>query len=223
MRNKIFKLILASLALILTITGMSIAFAWYTNIDYIGSIDADTEGLSFYYTLDDDITKNKKSYQIDNLNFFDIDNENELKYFDQMVTRIKLVIRNNDETPKNYTIGFESQKIANEANTSIAYPAGIISKEAAIPHNGATTIEGLFPASVTSNSESYTDTLTGRLEGKGSGSREEIIYLFVFGVQEIDSAGNEFLVDINGVRVKYNFNITIEATNISSGPSVSEK
>ena len=212
MKNKIIKTALVAFAFIFTIASLTITLAWYTNINKIGSIDAEASDVTISYTINDDTKINEKSYRVDNLSFFDLTNNNELKYFNSMVNPIKLHITNHDKTEKSLSITFQaakSIKMDGDIKASVAYPASIISALSDLDISSSTSVGDLIPAEAINNDSSYELTIESSIPANSSID----IYVHLFGVQEIKSSDNSFLFNPDGSVVEYEFKLIIEAAN----------
>ncbi len=219
-KGNIVKLILIAVAFIFSIASFTI-YAWYTNVDYVGSLDAEAEGLSFYYTLGDSTSKNVKSYDIKNLAFFDPQSNSEIRYFDSMSTKVSIGLANNDDLDKEYTITYVAKKRVtkeNQVNKSVAYPAGIISEAQSLVTDNIKNVGELIAGNnVTSNETEFSYSFNGQIKGKTN----KTVYLYLAGIQEIATASNnDFLINEAGQKISYSFKLTIQAKNISTGPSV---
>ena len=51
MKNKIFKSVMSVVAVAFTIASLSMIFAWYTNVNKVGEIDAESNDISITYTI----------------------------------------------------------------------------------------------------------------------------------------------------------------------------
>lgn len=209
MNKKIIKPVILSITAIVILVISTIVYAWYTNTDRVNQeIDGSTDDIVLDYNINDAETTTT-SYKISNLTFFDIDNENELKYLSSMAVCLKLNITNYSKNDVDVTVSFDSieqeKKDENEKVISNAYVEGIVS-----------TKEEEF--SVTTDKT----TINNYIERSGKISNLEknkstIIYIYLFGVQTVDSATNEdflYKIDENGDKsyTKYDFTITINAT-----------
>lgn len=230
MKQRLIKLIAVFLAFGVVVA-VSITYAWYTYTNYIGTIDAETKDLALSYTINSgDI--NQTDYSITNLVFFDIDNEDELPYFEKMHTVIKLDFKYKSSENLNCYIQFRSEIKTTEARvstgtssttsstgttisspiiTSKAYVRGFISESDTLISNtedlANKSITDYIPEPNINNqntgyyvSQTFIKNLSSNIiEGEDSFT----LYLHLFGVQEIDSASNDFLSEI------YNFSIII--------------
>ena len=71
-----------------------IVFAWYINQEQTKSVDYITDGLVLQYEIDESGLYNQEEFEIKDVVFFDIDAENEGKYFNTMAKVITLDITN---------------------------------------------------------------------------------------------------------------------------------
>ena len=212
MKNKIFKVAVLCFGLVFALASMSVLFAWYTNVDKIGSIEGDTEEITITYNLDDSDMKNEKEYVISNLTFFDINKPNELSYLNSMSRRIKIVINNLDTTAKDVKVSFVAKKITKTDELgnkiSAAYPIGIIGTNMEIDASNKSNINDLLVGAT--NDEAHYEVASND-ECLGNNSLTK--YIHVFGSQDIPSSDNSFLINPDGTTVKYEFKIIIEAAN----------
>lgn len=225
--------ILSCVFLLLFIT-FSITYGWYTNTTMIGKIDAETKDITFSYKLNGG-ESNTQTYRIENLAFFDVDDPNELKYYQSMHTVIKIELENFSSDKVNYYIEFNSTKtiITEEGEkTSVAYVMGVITDSETL--NIDTTNESNSVSTYYPGYNTTSDVYTYRYDSQensqepleiNTGSNSEAkatLYLHLIGVQEIDTATNEFLFDEDGKPVGYEFTLTIHSDPVGSEPNVTE-
>ncbi len=229
MKQRVFKFIMVFI-LFGFVVSLTYTFAWYTYTSKIGKIDADTKDIAFTYTFNDSTEININSYSITNLTFFDIDDPYELKYFNDMHTVIKLDIENYSSDIIDYTIDFSTEisEIKDGENViSSAYVIGFIttSDDISITDNGSNSIsnyiQGNKNESGTTFSSRYNNDATNPLEiSDGNNQNSSVtLYLHLLGVQEIDTANNDFLFGKNGA-VSYEFTLTIKAVGRTKDPIV---
>ena len=231
MKQRVFKFIMVFI-LFGFVVSLTYTFAWYTYTSKIGKIDADTKDIAFTYTFNDSTEININSYSITNLTFFDIDDPYELKYFNDMHTVIKLDIENYSSDIIDYTIDFSTEiseiKDKDGENISRAYVIGFIttSDTISITDDGNNSIsnyiQGNKNESGTTFSSSYKNSDTNPLEisnGSNQNSSGVTLYLHLLGVQEIDTANNDFLFYKN-VAVSYKFTLTIKAVGRTKDPTI---
>ena len=229
---KIFdRIIKSGLLLFLLIVSIlvSISYGWYTNTVLIGKIDAETKEVTFSYKLDDSTT-NIIKYEVSNLAFFDVDSVDELKYFQTMHTVITIELENFSSDDVSYYLEFESIKSITQTNgdeSSIAYVAGIFSEteNLTITDNGTNSIS-TYMIQDYSTQTNYKTRYDSKVnlevnDGSNAGARKTI-YLHIFGVQEIDSATNEFLIDSTGNLISYDFTLSIHSMPGHDEPTVDE-
>ncbi len=224
--------ILSCVFLLLFIT-FSITYGWYTNTTMIGKIDAETKDITFSYKLNGG-ESNTQTYSIENLAFFDVDDPNELKYYQSMHTVIEIELENFSSDKVNYYVEFNSTKTITTVDgteegekTSVAYVMGVIttSETLEVVDNDSNSVSTYYPGYNTT-SDVYTNRYNSQeaLEintGSNSGAKATL-YLHLIGVQEIDTATNEFLFDENGQPVGYEFTLTIHSDPVGSEPNVTE-
>ncbi|MGM9969089.1 MAG: hypothetical protein ACI35S_01695 [Anaeroplasma sp.] len=226
MKNNTFKLIISFIAFVIVVVSLSFTYAWYTNTTKIGRLDAETKDIAFTYQLNDgdvNITK----YDVENLTFFDIDNSEELKFLNDMHTVIKLNIKNYSSDIIDYKISFEcskEEKKQNDIIVSRAYIVGFIttSKSLSIDDDGTNTISTYIHTNEDETNEKYISSFIGSLQ-KSTGSNTDCeveLYLHLLGVQDIDTASNDFLFNSNGTKVEYSFILSIEATGKTQDPEI---
>ena len=225
--NKLFKSGLLSVLLLLTVF-VSISYGWYTNTMLIGKIDAETKNVSFSYKLNGSET-NIVKYQVDNLAFFDVDSEDELKYFEKMHTVIKIELENFSSDEVSYYLKFESKKnyMYDEADVpiSIAYITGFFTESEELIFDGKTSISDFLNDDYLT-ADTYTSTFNSNVnlevnDGSNSGAKKTI-YLHLIGVQEIDKANNDFLYDSQGKEVEYQFSLTVHSEPGTNSPIVTD-
>lgn len=207
MNKKIIKPVILSITAIVILVISTIVYAWYTNTDRVNQeIDGSTDDIVLDYNINDEKTTTT-SYTINNLTFFDIDNENELKYLSSMAVCLKLNITNYSKSDVDVTVSFDSieqEKKDGDTVISNAYVEGIVStkEEEFLVTTDKTTINDYIVSS-------------GKISNLEK-SKSTTIYIYLFGVQTIDSATNEdFLYKIengNKTYTQYDFTITINAT-----------
>ena len=57
--KKIYGILLSLAVVLIAYVAISKAFGWYTNVDELGKIDAETKDFSFVYKIDDDEEVNR--------------------------------------------------------------------------------------------------------------------------------------------------------------------
>lgn len=208
--KKLIPIFVGCFALI--VVTISLTFAWYTERkETVEVIDANTSGISFAYTIDEGEVLNQQTYEINNLSFFDIDNNNELSYFDSMALKIEIKLTNtsnkaitltvNQAEPTHVTEG------AQDSYTSDAYVQCLFNTSNSLAITGLSNINDLITESNMSlieDLEAYGATIVGDTTTINSNC-QCIFYIYVFGVQLVDSATNDFLSQ------KYNFTINFSA------------
>lgn len=227
-RQLIYRIVIILVPILVAIASIPIIYAWYVNVIRTGKIDGSTKNVSINYTFDNGRTTstNSLTYTIDNLAFFDIDNEDETAYFSLMACDLEIHLENTSQSDMTYTVVFQTTKreiLDGEDNViSKSYVACYMT------NNPTTTIAALKTnGTVSGNSVTYTETTTSfqastaspeyALKASNSGTTDEAtIHLYLIGVQEIDSATNtDFLYsEAGGNRslTQYTFTITITGT-----------
>ncbi len=219
MKKRIFAIIFMIFAVVFSIASMSVTSAWYVNVTNIGRIDAETKDLTFAYRFNGN-EENELEYNVKNLTFFDITSSREIKYFLKMCTVVTLEISNNSNENVNYWINYYSNKTVLKENddiVSISYAASFILPNRLESVDEYNSINNLISAS-NSSSSSYSILF----EDQCLANDVKTLYLYLFGVQEIASANNSFLIDSTGKAIEYGFNITIHSEAAYSAPDVNE-
>lgn len=207
MNKKIIKPVILSITAIVILVISTIVYAWYTNTDRVNQeIDGSTDDIVLDYNINNEEVTTTP-YTISNLTFFDIDNENELKYLSSMAVCLELNITNYSKNAVDVTVSFDSvkqEKKDGETVISNAYVQGIVS-----------TKEEAFPVTIDKTKISDYIVTSGNVSNLEQ-NKSTTIYIYLFGVQMVDSATNEdFLYEIidgNKIYTKYDFTITINAT-----------
>lgn len=229
MKKKLIVSTTLSILLFFLFITFSVTYGWYTNVTKIGKIDAETKDITFSYKLNDG-EANQFEYSVINLAFFDVDDSSELKYFVKMHTVIKIELENFSSDVVNYSIGFESEKIkttVDSVDTSIAYIMGVITEDEniSITDNGTNTVSTYFEGYDTAKSNysyEYESKENLAINTGANSEAKATVYLHLIGVQEIDTATNEFLFDSQGNPKGYNFTITIHSEPINDDPVITE-
>ncbi len=222
-KKELLMYIIAPILLIgITIT---IIVAWYTNTHKIGNIEGDTSDNVISYTLND-TNVNVYKYSVSNLTFFDIDNVNETKYFLDMVTVVKLEIENVTNNSLYLTIDYSyipkyqytntistTTSASNIFNTTLPSGASAISKAYCygfISENKLEKTNIKENDSIENNISSYRSKIENI---KLSGKSQITYYLYLFGVQVIDTSNNDFL------KQKFNFTLSLTSKVQNTNPS----
>ncbi len=128
--KKLLYIILPSMALVATVLiTIAITHGWYTNMNKMAEIDANTKNSGFKYEINGE-TLEKDEYSISNLVFFDINSIYEGKYFNKMVYEIELDIENITDDDLTYSVTFEGfRQSYNDGSSvkSISYVGCIMS------------------------------------------------------------------------------------------------
>ena len=220
---KIIKSVILSVIFLLLLISFSITYAWYTRTSLIGKLDAETKDITFSYKINGG-KANPISYSITNLAFFDPEAPEELKYFVDMHTVIKIELENFSTAEVSYYIQFNSTKV--ETENSLAYVMGIIttSKDLDIVDNGTNTVGTYFNYDTSSDTYSFTYNSEANLEiNDGSNANAKAtLYLHLIGVQENPLATNNFLFNAEGKPIAYRFNLVIHSKPVNNDPIVTE-
>ncbi len=104
MKTRVFIIanLLLSIVLILVISGF--IFGWYVRTDKEEPVDVVTNGIVLSYTFDDSEEVNPETYEVNNITFFDIDNEGEGRYFTTMAVLLTLKVENRSKTNVDITV-----------------------------------------------------------------------------------------------------------------------
>mgnify|MGYP003305676052 CR=1 FL=1 len=223
--NSLFKSGLLSVVLLFTVL-VSISYGWYTNTSLIGKIDAETKNVSFSYKLNGS-ESNIVKYQVDNLAFFDVDSEDELKYFEDMHTVIKIDLENFSSDEVSYYLEFESEKSymydENNEPTSIAYIIGFFTESEELNLTGKTSIADFLNVDYLDSDKctaTYNSSVNLEINDGSNTGAKKTIYLHLIGVQEVDKATNDFLYDNQGNRIEYQFTLTVHSEPEKNDPIV---
>lgn len=225
MNKKIIKPVILSITAIVILVISTIVYAWYTNTDRVNQeIDGSTDDIVLDYNINNEETTTT-SYKISNLTFFDIDNENELKYLSSMAVCLELNITNYSKNDVDVTVSFKSDKKEKKDEDekeviSNAYVEGIVLSKDKVSDDGKLEIPEKYKTIsdyITANKTTINDDIvsSGNISNLAQ-SKSTTIYIYLFGVQTVDSATNEdFLYEIkngNKTYIDYKFTITIKAT-----------
>ena len=236
MKNKL-NIVLLSLSILASVViifiTISMVRAWYTNAIQTGDINAETKELSIKYQLNEGSENIVEYNNITNLAFFDIDSDEEGKYLRTMAFKIDIDLENNST----YEIKFESAKTTKKDSSnneiSIAYAACIFDN---VSDDNITAVDDYLVGATNTNYEityAYDDVPTFEASKKSTGTNYLLakanatgthqdeyktrVTLYVFGIQEVDSAANEdFLYDTNGDTQTYQFTLSIIANPVGS-------
>lgn len=234
-RSKILTVILSILLpVLMVVTIISVVNAWYTNVIQTGELNASTQNVALKYKINNS-SENVLTYTISNLVFFDADSTSEGQYLEDMAFEISLDIENNSSVDVNYSVVFDSTKTVITANneiTSRAYAACIFD-DVTKDTTGHQTVNSYMVD--VENELTYSNTTTAFKATKVGSSilpkKDETdatanktnIKLYVFGIQDIDSASSDdFLYNGNKNTTRsYTFTLTIVAEP-NGTPDVSE-
>jgi len=226
-KSKIINLIISIAAPILLVTAvvLIVSYGWYVRKQQIATIDANAKNLAIDYTFDSDQEKNKITYDVKNLVFFDNDSEFEYQYLSDMAVKLEINLTNKSSNPVSYKITFNSTKIVTHAegeSTSIAYVDCIFNSIPAI----SSDIKTIDTARKNSTTVTYTNSETDRTAVYDSGevtladgaSLSAPIVLYLYGIQEIDLALNEPFLYVNSTTLvdSYLFTLTIESVPVGA-------
>lgn len=224
MNKKIIKPVILSITAIVILVISTIVYAWYTNTDRVNQeIDGSTDDIVLDYNINnEEITTT--SYKISNLTFFDIDNENELKYLSSMAVCLELNITNYSKNDVDVTVSFKSDKKEKKDEDekeviSNAYVEGIVLSKDKVSDDGKLVIPESYKtiSDYIESIEKCSMLIPSLKKDTDSSTNKETFYIYLFGVQTNDNATNEdflYKIDENGNKTytKYDFTITINAT-----------
>lgn len=244
MKNKL-NIVLLSLSILASVViifiTISMVRAWYTNAIQTGDINAETKELSIKYQLNEGSENIVEYNNITNLAFFDIDSDEEGKYLRAMAFKIDIDLENNSTDNVSYEIKFESAKTIKKDSSnneiSIAYAACIFDN---VSDDTKNAVEDYYLVGATNTNYeityAYKNVPTFEASKKSAGTNYLLakanatgthqddyktrVTLYVFGIQEVDSAANEdFLYDTNDQNVdtqSYQFTLSIIANPVGS-------
>lgn len=240
MKNKL-NIILLSLSILASVViifiTISMVRAWYTNAIQTGDINAETKELSIKYQLNEGSENIVEYKNITNLAFFDNTSDKEGKYLRTMAFKIDIDLENNSTDNVSYEIKFESTKTIKKDSSnneiSIAYAACVfdnVSDDAKTAVNdylfGVTDTDyeitysyNSVPTFEASKKSAGTNYLLAKANATGTHQDDykTRVTLYVFGIQEVDSAANEdFLYKANGDTESYQFTLSIIANPVGS-------
>lgn len=246
MKKDKLNIILLSLSILASVViifiTISMVRAWYTNAIQTGEINAETKELSIKYQLNEG-SENVVTYEISNLAFFDPNSGYEGKYLRHMAFKIDIDLENNSSDTVSYEIKFESIKTYTKDegnnNISIAYAACIFDD---VEDDNNDTVDDYFVDKVATAQNPYEityvygDTYSAFESSKKSQdtanlvAKEKVtelnpnayktrVTLYVFGIQEVDSAANEDFLYTDSTKADtrtYNFTLSIIANPVGS-------
>lgn len=199
MKNKRFLITIVIGMIAIAIVSIGIVYGWFLNLSQTDPINANTKGIVFSYDITDGTTKKTDigTYNIENVAFFDIDDDGEGHYFASMACEIKIDITNVCEDNLSITISFNGDQDS-ESDTEPVLMALITDERLTDSSSYSTVNDCLDDLKQDSDPQSF-DVSSLAPEGVSS------VYLYIFGVQPIDTADNSFFDDT------YKFVITIRA------------
>ena len=180
------KIISSTILLILTLISLITAtYAWYTKVDKIDtSLDASTGYIVLDYSYETFDVSNS-TYSINNVTFFDIDDItkdfSELDYLDTMASLVIINLENKSSCDTTLTLTFSSDKIVTKDESGTILSSSYI--------DSVLLKEKLKTTDHLSNHLSDSDTIVLNIEK----DKTSTIYMYLFGVQEIDSTDIDFL------------------------------
>lgn len=220
--------------LLMVFTVVVLIYAWYTNTLQTGELDVTTKNFTIEYTFDDDTEKNVLTYTVDDIAFFDYDAEEEVQFLEGEAVPLLLNLRNTSESNLNYTITFKATKtVLTTSGTveSVAYVGALLdftgmgtTYDSIEDRYDSDTEHTNYTGAAYDATSADTIAATNYLEVKSTGvinaGQTDDLTLYLFGIQEIDSAINsQFLYqtvdNVTSLR-SYTFELTIYAEPMSS-------
>ena len=201
MKNKVFIIsnLILTLALVVILSGF--IFGWYVNSDKSQNVDVITDGIILSYTFDDRTTVNETTYEVDNLVFFDLDNEKEGKYFTSMAVLMQINIENKGSSDVNITVS-QGMSASEDPYVATAVSTSTLDSSDATGSVEDFLGEGLKTSATVSNVSAFNEATN--VGGMAT------FYVYIYGIQPNDDATNEFLGNYTS-KAKYTFSIVISA------------
>ena len=208
--TKIVVLINVIASILLAITIGTAIHAWYVRTSHTESVDVTTNGIVLTYDIDEKNNLNVTEYSISNLVFFDVDSDDEGKYFSTMAHTIQIDITN--KSKKNVDMTLSWVDITSDSNP---YVKCIITDDDALDSTSCTgSVDDYISDEDLSTSYQYLNVTK---------NTKKTFFVYIYGVQPDDSASNSFLYTQDTSSSKeigktYTFELRIDAT-ISEGQS----
>ena len=199
MKNKRFLITMIIGMIAVAIVSIGIAYGWFLNLSQTDPINANTKGIVFSYDISDGTTKKTDvgTYNIENVAFFDIDDDGEGHYFASMACEIKIDITNVCEDYLDVVISFNGDQDSSSDSEPILM--ALITDERLLDSSSYSTVNDVLDDLKQDTDPQSFEIASLAPEGVNS------VYLYIFGVQPVDTADNSFFDDT------YKFVITIRA------------
>lgn len=225
MKRKDILLYILAPILLLGVT-ITIVVAWYTNTHKIGNIDGETSDNVISYTLNDSVV-NSKEYSVSNLTFFDIKNDNELKYFLDMAIVVKIDVENVTNNPLSFVMEYSyiikylpqstSTSTTNNFQTTLVLPSTGINSLSTAYCNGFIIEDNKLNEITSKTFSNFLSTMKQKTADITLPAKEtKTFYLYLFGVQEVSTSNNDFLSE------SFNFTLTLTSKVINTTPTATE-
>ena len=237
----VLKVLYIVAPLLMVFTVVMLIYAWYTNTLQTGELDVTTKNFTIEYTFDENTEKNVLTYTVNDIAFFDYDATEEIGYLESEARPLEIHLKNTSDSDMNYTVTFKAIKqVVTETNptTSTTEVKSVAYVGAVLDFDGIGTTYNSIKARYTADTEqtNYKAALydatsettitatnflevktTGVLNGKTNQQEDTAdLSLYIFGIQEIDTAINSQFI-YNGAALRtYTFELTIYAEPISN-------
>ena len=199
MKNKRFLITMIAGMIAIAIVSIGIVYGWFLNLSQTDPINANTKGIVFSYDISDGTTTKTDvgTYNIENVAFFDIDDDGEGHYFASMACEIKIDITNVCEDYLDVVISFNGDQDSSSDSEPILM--ALITDERLLDSSSYSTVNDVLDDLKQDTDPQSFEMASLAPEGVNS------VYLYIFGVQPVDTADNSFFDDT------YKFVITIRA------------
>ncbi len=227
----VLKVLYIVTPLLMVFTVVFLIYAWYTNTLQTGELDVTTKNFTIEYTFDENTEKNVLEYTVNDIAFFDYDAVEEIGFLEDEARPLDIHLKNTSESDMNYTVTFKATKTiltgTNDSIQSVAYVGAVLdftglgTTYTSIANRYAADTEhtnytGAAYDSTSATTIAATNYLEVKTEGLINSGQTDNLSLYIFGIQEIDSAINsQFIYDGSDLR-SYTFELTIHAEPISS-------
>lgn len=218
MKKKLINSIVLSVLSIAIIVISSIVFAWYTNTNQISKeINGSTLNLALEYEITNNTTssKNIEKYSINDLSFFDVTNTSETAYFLDMATVLEIKVTN--KSSDDITLKLQYDKVIQYGYLADSTFTVTTTKDEEKEYTSIAYCNGFFTTTKLTGTDLKSDSEYKSINSLTNYENTSIFtslekdasytcYLYLFGVQEIISATNDFLDNT------YNFSISFIGT-----------
>lgn len=201
--SKKYFILIVLCCIVLVFASVVTIYAWLIYDKTTNKIDANSQGIKYVYSLDDSVKTTSISYNITNLTFFDIDDANEIDFFIDMACIIEFEIQNTGDIDITYEV----------SQTTGLYDVdspGVLCLFSTSNANTLDTSTYDTVADLIADTNVVNDSISGNLvkyDTSNNTSDSDTYYLYIIGVQPIDTSINDFLYD------DYNFTITINVNS----------